>query len=312
MKKILLFLIIPILILAQSTTQMEHDKFIRDEEGGTFISTMPFGLSVSAGYKPGYSYIVKFAENPIIDTTTDPEDIWDYGGLYTFTVDSGANYYFSSSAVADSQAFNFYVMTVDSNDNWNTETILDTLQGRTKQSLTSASGDSIVRIYRIENESDFGDDLAGILYVYENSAVVDGVPSTASKVKAIIDDGNNQTLMSQYCIPTGYVGFFVDLTAGVSRSVTGGAARGSIKTRRYGKLFKVKGRVDFVNAGSSNYYGPEVFPQPLPAKTDINLTIEEVTANAMGVYARYTILLVEEDKFPDSYLTAIGQIKRVE
>ncbi len=300
MKKLGILLLI---FLACWINLLGEDTYMR------FMPTKPpFELLVSMGKIDGFSYEIKFAENPDIDTGSDPEDIWDFGGLYTYTPDTGAVYYFSSSAVADSQICSFKVLTVDSlSGDWNIETIVDTVQGQTRLQLETSSGDSIVRIFRIENLCDAGDDITGIIYVYESSAVVDGVPSTDSRVRAIITNGNNQTLMSQYAIPSGYVGFFHQIIGGMSRSIATGAARVSLRTRRFRKVFKVKGRVDFVNSGSSNYYGKEIFPQPIPAKTDINLRVEEVTANNTGVFARYSLLLVREDKFSPSYLREIGQ-----
>ena len=46
-----------------------------------------------------------FGYNSDIDTTTNPEDIWDYGGQYTFGSDSGETIRVSSSNTGDTDSF---------------------------------------------------------------------------------------------------------------------------------------------------------------------------------------------------------------
>ena len=62
------------------------------------------------------------------------------------------------------------------------------------------------RVYRMQNTSDKGEDLAGILYCHTDASPTAGVP-LAANVRAIINDGNNQTLMAIYTVPKGKVGF---------------------------------------------------------------------------------------------------------
>ena len=40
---------------------------------------------VAEGEFSDYSYMEKFGENNEITTSTDPEDVWDGGGIYTFS-----------------------------------------------------------------------------------------------------------------------------------------------------------------------------------------------------------------------------------
>ena len=161
----------------------------------------------SQGFYDGTIVVDKFGENPAIATTTDPEDLWEFGGEYNYTANAGATHYVSSSSAADTQLISFGTITADSDGNWNLETFTQNVAGQVKTELLPPSGDNIVRVWRMANEGDAGEDLAGTLYCYEDDTVTDGKPDTDSKVRAVIDNGNNQTLMLLYTIPTGYVGF---------------------------------------------------------------------------------------------------------
>jgi hypothetical protein len=146
-------------------------------------------------------------------------------------------------------------------------------------------------------------DLIGTVYCYVGTG---GVPILAN-IRAIIDDGNNQTLMALLTIPRGKVGFLFRGELGVSRSVSAGEARCAYYSRRYGKVFTIKKRVNMANSGTSIYPDFRSFPDPIPALTDIRLTIENVSANSMGVFGTLDILLVDEELFSDKFLTSIGQ-----
>lgn len=272
----------------------------------------PFNLLVSQGYFDGYSVIDKYGENPEVTTGTDPEDIWEYGGIYTFTVDAGTTYHMSSSDNADTQTMEFQVLTVDGEDNWNPEVFEQDLVGQTKTALVPPSGNPIVRITRMQNVDN--SNLAGTMYVYEDdTTTTPGVPDTATKVRAIIDNGNNQTLMAIYTIPTGKVGFLfrgeigLTYTAGVQAT---DFALADYRSRRFGKVFKTKKRLTCITTGNSSYLDKRSFPDVIPAKTDIVLRVEQVSST-MGVWGTLDILLVDENTLPDAYLSAIGQIKKV-
>lgn len=71
--------------------------------------------------------INKFGYNSEIDTATDPEDVWSYGGIYTF-ITSPIPLFISSSDNTDTQ-----IITVSGLDeNWLTQTQTVTLAGQTK------------------------------------------------------------------------------------------------------------------------------------------------------------------------------------
>ena len=61
-----------------------------------------FIMQASLGKIEGVSHINKFGMNPQITTASDPEDVWDFEGTYTFS--SSANIdSLSSSDAGDSQ-----------------------------------------------------------------------------------------------------------------------------------------------------------------------------------------------------------------
>ena len=253
-----------------------------------------FKLEVSKGNVPFHSIVDKFGENPVVDTGSTPEDIWEGGGLYTYDTDGTAPIVsLISDDAADTQ--DIMITGLDINGIEVEQTI--TLNGTTRVVLTTP----LWRCYRLQNDGSVN--IAGQVYCYVGTG---GVPSLAD-TRAIINDGNNQTLMSIYTIPVGKVGFLFRGELGSSRSTTSGEARCAYYSRRFGKVFKIKKRVNLSNSGSSIYQDDRSFPDVIPSRTDIRLTVEDVSANGTGVFGTFDILLIDEGQFSASYLQAIGQ-----
>lgn len=258
-----------------------------------------FQFEVAKGSFAGYSVQDKFGENPDVDTGT-PEDIWEGGGLYPFSADNTADIIsISSDDAADTMPI--AITGLDINGVEVEQTI--TLQGQTRVALTTP----LWRIYRMQNEGDAGEDITGQVYCYSGTEETNGTPSGASVIKALINDGNNQTQMAVYTIPLGKVGFLWRGEFGASRPSSSGEAVCDYRSRRYGKVFKIKKRIALANSGSSIYQDARSFPDPIPALTDIVLRVESVSANNMGLFGTFDILLIDEDQLTPEFLAAIGQ-----
>ena len=126
----------------------------------------------------------------------------------------------------------------------------------------------------------------GIVYCHTQDVPVAGVPDQAN-IRAIINNGNNQTLMALYTVPKGKVGFLMRGELGVSRSQTSGEAQCAYYSRRAGSQFTVKKRINLSNAGSSIYQDERSFPDIIPQFTDIKLTSESVSSNNTGLFGTF-------------------------
>lgn len=255
-----------------------------------------FELACSKGLIPGHSKVDKFGENPDIDTGTVPEDIWEFGGEYNYDPVGTAPIV---SLVSDDPLDTQVIEVTGQDINRNEVVQQITLTGTTRVPLTTP----LWRVYRMANLADAGGEINGVVYCYT------GLTNTplASEVRAIIDDGNNQTLMALYTVPLGKVGFLYRGELGSSRSVSAGQSQCAYYSRRLGKVFRIKKRVDLANSGSSIYVDKRSFPDIIPSGTDIKLRVENVSANNTGVFGTFDLLLVDEDLFSDEYLSGIGQ-----
>ena len=266
-----------------------------------WVDDKGFELSVSMGLVPGYSTLDKFGLNANITSTSDPEDVWEFGGLYNYDANGTAPIqYISSSDNADTGQ-TIVVQGLDINGDLVDQTVTTT--GQTVATLSTP----LWRIFRMINNSDEGNDLAGTLYCHTDPTPTNGVP-TDSAVRAIIDDGNNQTLMALYTIPKGKVAFLFRGELGIELEGNAAAlaeyARVFYKSRRYGKLFTIKKSVTMFPGVI--HTDVRSFPDPIPALTDVKINVNEVSAT-MGVWATFDMLLVDEDKFTTEYLQSIGQ-----
>jgi len=221
------------------------------------------GFDITSGQLEGYSIIDKFGENPDIDTGTVPEDIWEYGGLYNYDAINTAPIV---SLVSDNtlDTMDIIVTGLDIAGIEVTQTIK--LTGTTRVALTTP----LWRVYRMANVGATGEDINGTVYCYTSTG---NVP-LAAEIRAMIYDGNNQTLMALVTIPLGKVGFLFRGELGGSRSNTAGEVRSAYYSRRVGKVFRIKKRINLVNSGTSIYQDERYFPDVIPALTDVKLTVK--------------------------------------
>lgn len=270
---------------------------------GVFQAGVPGGLAVNMGLVAGVGHLDKFGVNPIVTAASAPEVIWEFGGMYPHDADGTAPImYMSSSSAADvGQLIRITGLDIDGYEvnqfmitNGQTNVLLDT---------------ALWRVYRMQNLSDVGNDINGILYVHTASSTSSGVPADAA-VRAIINGDKNQTLMTVYTVPRGKVAFLERAEIGVE--LEGNAASLSeyahlhYESRRLGKCFTVKKAVTVIVGSGGPYVDDRMAPDVVPALTDIQIVVEEVSTT-MGLWSTFDMLLVNEKAFSDEYLKSITQ-----
>jgi len=260
-------------------------------DGYLSISDISNGLSIAKGDVTGESFIHKFGNAPDFDTADGVVSVWDGaddGGIdqmeyqYSTTADIDT---ISSSNAGDTQ--DIEIQGLDTN--WNVVTQTISLNGQSQVNLTT----DLIRVFRMKNVDTT--DNAGHIYCYVNGTATAGVPDTPGDVRAIIQPGNNQTLMALYSIPAGYTGYMRDWYASTSGANKTSNYPIEVRARSFGGVFQLKHLSAISDNGSSHvqhdYTEPEVFQE----KTDIELraSMTAVGGTAGSVSAGFDLVLIE-------------------
>lgn len=239
-------------------------------------------IRVSFGEYKGLSFISKFGRNPTVASGVQ-EVIWDQADASYTYMTSASTLYISSSDNTDNQTYK--VQGLDAN--WGLQTVEVTLSGFTFVALTG----TWIRVFRAENISSANS--AGDVYIADDNtdAGGDGIPDTATNIKAKISIGNNQTNMAIYTVPQGRKGYLMDWYASLLR-LTGTAAVAAdfdIFRRNEGSVFLSTHPMGLLTTGEGTWQYNWPFPLELDARTDIEVRAQP-TANA-DVSAGFTVLL---------------------
>ena len=237
-----------------------------------------FFTNVSLDKVPGMSVIDKFGRNPDVDTGTDPEDLWDRGGLWQ----------------APSTACQHNIKSTDDNDKAGgtgaqTEEIFGlTADYNIKTEIVSLNGTSNVPtlgLYRIihrkivRSAGSNGRNLGTLTATSQ----VDGT------VTAQIAPGNNQTLMAIFQIPANTVGLLGQYYVDVNESVGAGKVAFDLLVKPIGEVWQVKHH----RGGSERIPHSFTFPRPIAAKSLVKLGNLIVSNNNTDVSGGFEILLVD-------------------
>lgn len=239
---------------------------------------------VSQGRVTGESMVQKFGRNTDIDTATDPEDIWDGGGIWVPPTTARVHNLVSSSAEDGAGGFTgaltVTVEGLDATGAVTTETV--TMDGTTP----APTSNSYIIIHRMF-----------VATAGTNQTNVGNITATAvtdATVTARITADHGQTLMAIYQIPTGKTGYLLAWYAAVNKS--GGGARSAdlrMMTKASGGAWLTKHHLSLSSTGSSYLNHNFEAHLSLPAGTIIKVQVQEVSGNDTDVSAGFDIHLVD-------------------
>ena len=250
-------------------------------------------LEIARGNVTGMSSVHKFGEAGDLDS--EVADVWDgCSNITGLTKTSMLTYTYSSTADIDSLSSSSGSDTTDVevqglDATWALVTQTITLTGQTRVALDT----DLIRVFRMKNVGATA--FAGNVFCYVNGAITAGVPDTEADVRAIMQIGNEQTLMAIYTIPLATTGYLCQFFASVSG--TGGGTKDAqidLRFRKTGGVFQLKHRTSVLADGTSHFGHPFAIPETgLPAKTDIVITATSASSN-LAISGGFDIILIDD------------------
>ena len=184
-------------------TPPDHEafQFVEvDSDGGLMTSD---GVAISAGHVTGRTAVNKFGFNPTLTTATDPETIWDAGGLWVGPTVSRVHQLASTSTDDDGDPAGTGARTVTIfglDANWAAQTETYTLNGTTDVPTTAYR-----RIFRMF--------VATAGSTGSNVGTITATADTDATVTAQINATNGQTGMAVYTVATGKTLYITQMNA---------------------------------------------------------------------------------------------------
>ncbi len=257
------------------------------EDGNLAVIKNNIGLEIAKGNVSGVSFIHKFGNATTIQISDNFIDIWDgvenanANNSYTFSTTADITK-ISSSDVGD--IVNIEIQGLDVDFNYVSQT--KTLDGQNKVTLDTP----LIRTFRMINRG--SSDLTGDVYCYVDGTIAAGVPTTNADIRAIINNGNNQTLMAIYTIPNGKTGYMRSFYASFSKKQSAISVI-ELKAKPFNEVFQLKHIITIASTGTSEIQHMFEEPEIFSAKTDILLR-GNTSANDSGIAAGFVIVLVDD------------------
>jgi len=226
-------------------------------------------LDIARGVIPNSKIIHKFGANFDIDQNTDPESIWSGGGQYPWaSLTTAQTIYAISTSASDTSTMTIEGLDADYNEQ--TETV--TLNGLTAVATTN----TFIRVFRMT----YDDINVGTLEAR--------VGSGTGTIVAQIEAGDAQTLMAVYTVPAGYSGYLVnfDVTIDSKKDCTV-----MLYCRKHNGL---PFRISHMAETSGHYRYDFTAPLRLLEKTDVDVQVDNVSANDSSVTANFDIILIRD------------------
>lgn len=242
-----------------------------------------FTKVVHYGGRFGYEVIHKFGRNSEIDTTSDPEDVWNAGGTMDWETVAAAVSVTSGSGDDDGSplgtgAGELTIVGLDGSFAEQTEAI--TLNGAS----AVTTGATFLRVNRafVSQVGTYHGSNAGAI-----TATINGNNTF------VIGAGDGQTLLARYTVPAGKVAYISSATIGVNATKSADLVLYQCQNAEVvASPFTGAKRAILVFDGvvGEFLFAPKVPLGPFMAKTDLWWTVAAVAANDTSVSVDFEIL----------------------
>lgn len=227
-----------------------------------------YGIQISEGQWNDTKSVFKFGYNGTVGTSE--ETIWTEGGAYAY-LSSASTLKISSASTADTSAGTgartVSVSGLDANYNEISETV--TLNGQTAVNTIN----EYLRVNRMQIlTAGSGGENAGKVYA-GTGTLTNGVP--ANKY-AVIDAGENQTLMALWTVPSGYTAYIHQLNVSQAATTANKYTTVRLKVRNESAVFATKLKFDLMQQTHNSQY---MLPIVCSEKADIEITGDSQSGN---------------------------------
>jgi hypothetical protein len=247
-----------------------YDNIQRSPSGNLLVSSAEDPTAIAFGDVVGKSIVQKFGNAPDFDTGDGEITVWDGAAdnlaftamQYPYSTSADIQY-LSATSTADTQIVT--IQGLDASTNLVTQTA--TVNGTNVVTLTTP----LLRVFRMENDG--ATDMAGRVFLHTTPTPTAGVPS-GTEVRAIINNGNNQTEMTIYTVPADTEIVIKGLyfySAGAKKSAI---YLCTVWSRSPGGVFKLKWKGSFNDDIESGIRQPYETGLYFDEGTDIELRVE--------------------------------------
>lgn len=248
-----------------------------------YLHESDFYLEVSKGNINKHSRVNKAGHNPDVDTTTDPEDMWDAGGLWVPPTTARIHNIVSANVndtSAGTGARTITIQGLDGSYNFATETV--SLNGIVP--VATVNSYTIIDFMFVVTAGSLG----------TAQGVITATANTDLTITAQINVGDNQTHMAIFQIRNGYKGYLNRVSSAMQQNTAGSSCVMHLMTKNFGEVWRVRRIVYLNNSGNSHQTVPITPPLELPTKCLIKLQIFEVTNSGTSVEGSFDLTLIQD------------------
>ena len=260
--------------LKDETIRLSDDITAQTHVTTTKSVVMDYMLEVSRGHLSGMSVIEKVGRNPQIGTTE--EDMWEYGGIMTWSSAAAQASIVSTSAEDDADKVPagtgaYTVRTYGLDSNYNEINEIVTLNGITPVSTAN----SYLRI------SKFYVATAGSTGSNQGDITI----SISGNVQSIIITNENNALAIHYTVPAGKTAYLILMTFSTGKDSD---LRVGTWVRPYGEIFRLVRKVDIYE---STYYNTINYVLKANEKTDTVIRAKTSAGTQAGSVSQLILLI---------------------